>query len=105
MRSGKEPGPEQRGPQSKVTWPLGKRRLNVYSLCRSGNPPPAPQSGSEIRRSICSANGALRGAIGVFESRYVCNPTSTNGTGNVSTSCAFDACGERELFGVRVGVY
>jgi len=58
-------------PQLKGTWLLGKRRVNVYSLCRSGNPPPAPQSGSEIRRSICSANGALRGAIGVFDNRYV----------------------------------
>jgi hypothetical protein len=91
--SGREPGPKQRGAQSKVTWPLGKRRLNVYSLCRSGNPPPAPQSGSEIRRSICSAVGALRGAIGVFGNRYLCNPTSTNGTGNDHTSRAFDGCG------------
>jgi hypothetical protein len=70
--------------QSKVTWPLGKRRLNVYSLCRSGNPPPAPQSGSEIRRSICSADGALRGAIGVFGNQYLCNPTSTKWHGQMT---------------------
>jgi hypothetical protein len=67
----------------KAAGPLGKRLLNVYSLCRSGNPPPAPQSGSEIRRSICSVNGALRGAIGVFDNRYLYNrPSSPNGTNN-----------------------
>ena len=42
--------------------PLGKGSLNVYSHARSGNPPPAPKSGSEIRRSICSADGAPLGA-------------------------------------------
>jgi hypothetical protein len=77
----------------KAPGPLGKRLVNVYSLCRSGNPPPAPQSGSEIRRSICSANGALRGAIGVFDNRYVCNPSNTNGTHNDPVPRSRDSCG------------
>jgi hypothetical protein len=51
----------ERAPYAKQVGPLGKRLVNVYSHCRSGNPPPAPKSGSEIRRSICSANGAPSG--------------------------------------------
>jgi hypothetical protein len=58
--------------------PLGKRPLNVYSHCRSGNPPPAPKSGSEIRRSICSADGAPRGAIGVLGIVTVCGTPRAN---------------------------
>ncbi len=58
------------GTYAKPRGPLGKRPLNVYSHCRSGNPPPAPKSGSEIRRSICSADGAPWGAIGVLGILY-----------------------------------
>jgi len=95
---------KRRGPQSKATWPLGKRRLNVYSLCRSGNPPPAPQSGSEIRRSICSVNGAPRGAIGVFDNRYVCKQSRTNATDNEPDIPLVRSC-RPKLSMLRVGSY
>lgn len=45
------------------TWQDDDSRVGFKTW--SGNPPPAPQSGFEIRRSICSADGALEGAIGV----------------------------------------
>jgi hypothetical protein len=62
--------------------PLGNRLVNVYSHSRSGNPPPAPQSGSEIRRSVCSASGALRGAIGVFRAISPFSPSGRCTAGN-----------------------
>lgn len=60
--------------------PLGNDPANVYAFRWSGNPPPAPQSGPEIRRSVRSTDGALRGAISVFLRAWASAPTPSRAT-------------------------